>query len=80
MLATAALGALLGASLSTLMSPDHLASVAQPVMENVENQGNVIMEGSSVSQDTVGEGTVQSHLLSHAGYEDITIYRTLPGE
>lgn len=80
MLATAALGALLGASLSLLMSPDHLASVAQPVTKNVENLGNIIVEGNSASQDTVGEGTMQSHLLSHAGYEDIAIYRTLPGE
>lgn len=62
------------------MSPDHLANVAQPVMENVENLGNVIMEGNSASQDTVEEGTMQSHLLSHAGYEDRAIYRTLPGE
>lgn len=79
MLATVALGALSGVSLSMLMSPDHLASVAQPVTENVENLGNVIMEGNSASQDTVGEGTMQSHFPSHAGYEDIAIYRTLPG-
>lgn len=79
-LATAALGALSGASLSKLMSPDHLASVVQPVTENVENLGNVIVEGNSASQDTVWEGTMQCYLLSHAGYEDIAIYRTLPGE
>lgn len=78
MLATVALGALSGASLSMLTSPDHLASVAQPVTGNVEKVGSTVTEGNSTSQDTVGEGTMQSYLLSHAGYEDIAISRTLP--